>query len=267
MSGNRTYLPVMSDPEIRAFLETGVFPEQTVEYERLGLDRALFIASDLALRTGGASGFSLLDVGCNNGLIGRTLGVLGNRVLGIDSGIIETQNFYAENHLSDSETFSFRRMDLLNLLRAEDSSGLSWDAVLLLSVAHHWTTGYAMSGKGGYSASDIHFIFETLAARVSRGIYMELPFAEPGFDSAWLENFLETYCTPLFRTTELRRTIGTNGFLRTLLYLEPLTHSLPAESSALRLRRLADRTDRMELSRLTSSRAEVFRLKSERGSI
>ena len=85
-----TYLPEIDDEELRRKL---LSPDseflsrlEQQNYERLGLDRALLIAADILLRLGKCEDFSILDAGCNNGLIGRALAVLGNRVRGITMG-------------------------------------------------------------------------------------------------------------------------------------------------------------------------------------
>ena len=251
---SNTYLPEIDASELRRnLLAPG--PEflaglDALHYERLGLDRALLIAADIALRTGRCNDFSILDVGCNNGLIGRSLGVLGNRVRGIDNGVIDGQKRYEP--LCDVE-----KCDLCDYL---DGTSEKWDFCLLLSVAHHWETGYAGNGNPIYSDEKIHQIFERLHERVGFGIYLEMPLQEPGFEPAYTDNFMKKYCSR-FDIIEINRTIATNGFLRRLYFLGVTQENRGGEVE--NILRNAHLYEKMELARLTVPRAVLFMRQQE----
>lgn len=239
------YLPDISDEQLKRFMldPTPEFIAGTVsnEYERIGIDRALMIAADLMVRTGKCEGYSLLDVGCNTGLIGKAIGALGNNVSGIDNYAVNGQQLY--------ETLqNVERRDLLEYLQ---NTSYSWDFVLLLSVAHHWETGYAMSGNAMYRKDDIHWIFRQLKERTSIGVYMEMPLNEPGFTPEFTDRFIEEYCSD-FQVTEINRTVGTNGFSRRMLFLA----SAPEKESSMlaKVLRAAHMYEKFEMERLTVPR-------------
>lgn len=191
-------------------------------YERMGLERSLLLALDIWEECGSLNGVRVLDVGCNNGLFAQTLAMLGCHVIGIDSGVIDHQGLYhqaiiAEDCSGEPLLFRFQQIDLLEYLRAEKDI---WDYVLLLSVAHHWETGYAMSGKRVYSNDDVQFIMDSLCERTRRAIYYECPSSEPGFDVGAGVQFLDRYLRCSHSTTPLGKSIGPNGYLRDLLKIQ-----------------------------------------------
>jgi len=182
------------------------------DYERLGLDRALRIASDLFARHGSLRGLRILDVGCNNGLVAKTLAALGCSVAGIDNGDVDGQGLYSDLHRQTQFAgFEFHRKDLSEFLATDPRS---WDCILLLSVTHHWESGYAMSGERRYSDDDIRQLLSTLFRRTRLSIYYECPKKEPGFDEGFGVNFLLRYCSQLPPMRALGHTIGPNGYPR-----------------------------------------------------
>ena len=182
------------------------------QYERLGLDRALAIASDLLMRHQSLTGLRILDVGCNNGLVAKMLSALGCVVVGIDNGDVDAQGLYSElksqSHFSE---FEFHSKDLAEFLDADERH---WDCILLLSVTHHWETGYAMSGKRRYSDEDIRHLFAAMFRRTRLSIYYECPSGEPGFEAGFGVGLLLRYCSELPKMRSLGNTIGPNGYLR-----------------------------------------------------
>ena len=184
------------------------------EYERLGLDRALAIASDLFAQQGSLRGLRILDVGSNNGLIAKMLTALGCSVVGIDNGDVDTQGLYTGLEGQTRLTgFEFHHKDLADFLGADDRY---WDCILLLSVTHHWETGYAMSGERRYSDGNIRDLLATLFRRTRSTIYYECPSKEPGFDEGFGVGFLLRFCDALPGMRALGQTIGPNGYPREL---------------------------------------------------
>ncbi len=219
-------------------------------YERLGLDRALLIAADILIRQGRCNGFSILDVGCNSGLIGKVLEILGNNIAAIDNGAVDTQGCY--------ESLSgVLKVDLFDYLTANHSR---WDFVLLLSVVHHWESGYAMNGNAVYSEQRIHEIFDILKQRTDYGIYMELPLCEPGFSGDFSDDFMKKYCGG-FQIFEINRTIGTNGFQRRLFYLD--ISGVNRNPLLEKILRNAHLYEKLESARLNVSRAQYYHLEAE----
>jgi SAM-dependent methyltransferase len=190
----------------------------TQQYERLGLDRALAIASDLIARHQSLQGLKVLDVGCNNGLVAKTLSALGIGVVGIDSSDVDRQGLYSDlQGQTRFAEFEYHRKDLTEFLDEEDRC---WDCILLLSVTHHWETGYAMSGERRYSDDDIRRLLATLFRRTRLSIYYECPSYEPGFKAGFGVEFLFRHCGELPKLRVLGKTIGPNGYLRELWALD-----------------------------------------------
>lgn len=216
----KTYLPELPLSALFAGLYSDNWNEidkclKEQNYERLGLERALMIASDILDRFGSLKGIHVLDVGCNNGLFANTLSVLGCDVVGIDNVIIDGQGLYHQISTDKSDAgFTFHNADLLSFLREYQTS---WDCVLLLSVAHHWETGYAMSGNRMYSDAEINFIMQSLRDRTRYAIFYECPINEPGFGMAAGLDFLVRHLDYLPPIESLGKTIGPNGYTRELL--------------------------------------------------
>jgi len=213
----KTYLPELSISDLVHALVSQDWA--TVEeklsrqqYERLGLDRALAIASDLLARHQSLSGLRILDVGCNNGLVAKVLSALGCSVVGIDNGDVDGQGLYLDlQSQTQLAGFEFHSKDVAEFLDVEYRH---WDCILLLSVTHHWETGYAMSGKRRYSDDDIGRLLATMFRRTRLSIYYECPSSEPGFETGFGINFLLRYCSELPKTRSLGHTIGPNGYPR-----------------------------------------------------
>ncbi len=182
------------------------------DYERLGFDRALAIASDLLACHQSLRGLRILDVGCNNGLVTKVLSGLSCTVVGIDNGDVDSQGLYSDlQSQTQFAGFEFHNKDLAEFLDTDDGY---WDCILLLSVTHHWETGYAMSGKRHYSDEDIRNLLTALFRKTKRSIYYECPCSEPGFETGFGINFLLRYCNELPKLRSLGYTIGPNGYLR-----------------------------------------------------
>lgn len=212
-----TYLPELGISDLVHAFEShdwSVIEQRLGEqqFERIGLDRALRIASDLASRYGSLRGLRVLDVGCNNGLMAKTLAALGCTVVGIDNGDVDNQGLYSDLQSQMQRTgFEFHRQDLSDFLASDDRY---WDCMLLLSVTHHWESGYAMSGERRYSDDDIRKLLATLFQRTRLSIYYECPAKEPGFAAGFGVNFLLRYCSELPKMRAMGHTIGPNGYPR-----------------------------------------------------
>lgn len=216
----KTYLPDLSLSALLAGLCSDNWNEideclNGQDYERLGLERALMIATDMLDRFGSLKGIRVLDIGCNNGLFSKTLSLLGCNVTGIDNGAIDGQGLYDQIATEKSSAgFTYHQADLLDFLREYQTY---WDCILLLSAAHHWETGYAMSGDRIYSDADINFILQTLHDRTRYAIFYECPMNEPGFGIAAGLDFLARHLVSLPLIESLGNTIGPNGYSRELL--------------------------------------------------
>lgn len=219
----RTYLPELGVAPLVSALTSGQWApveallDQQV-YERLGLERILTVATDLFARHRSLNGLRILDVGCNNGLFSKTLAALGCTVVGIDNGDVNDQGLYETLQVDKSSArLAFQQVDLLDFLDAEPRG---WDYVLLFSVAHHWETGYAMSGARRYTDADLKRIFTMLTRRARCGIYYECPVDEPGFDPGYGVHFLLRHLAEVPPMRMLGQTIGPNGYLRELWSLD-----------------------------------------------
>ncbi len=187
-------------------------------YERLCLERVLLIALDIYNNENNSwTDISLLDIGCNNGLVSTVLYILGCRVTGIDNMVIDTQGLYNNLNFtlnSNCDALNFQQIDLLPFLKTTCNR---FDYSLLLSVSHHWEPGYALSGKSIYSKEQIEYIMNELYCRTNKAIYYECPSCEAGFENSSGITFLQRYLRNNYDLKYLGKTIGPNGFLRDLI--------------------------------------------------
>lgn len=147
-------------------------------YERAGVDRALTIAIDLAMR-GMHQGATILDVGCSTGTISRLLSEIGYHVTGIDSDVVaEVQHWQDRgslvNHRKRMQSGSCRLItaNIADFLR---SSRESFDVGLLLSVLHHFLEGYGYRGVGAVAADQLDSLLKRLCSCIRSHLYVEVP--------------------------------------------------------------------------------------------
>ena len=212
-----TYLPELGISDLVHALESrdwSAVQEKLGQqhYERMGLDRALAIASDLFAHHDTLKGLRILDVGCNNGLVSKVLSALGCTVVGIDNGDVDNQGLYSDLEKQTQYVgLEFHRQDLSEFLA---SDARPFDCILMLSVMHHWESGYAMSGERRYTDEDIRELLATMFRRTRSRIYYECPSNEPGFEPGFGVNFLFRFCSELPKMRALGHTIGPNGYPR-----------------------------------------------------
>jgi len=192
-------------------------------YERLGFDRLLTIVLDCIKRFGFCEGLKILDVGCNTGLFSISMAALGNKVTGLDNFVIDVQELYDQIRFPFINKISAR----LNLVKQDilefcDVDTNVWDIILLLSVAHHWESGYAKSQTNKYTEAQISKVFNKLFTSFRKAIYYECPLEEPGFPFGYGYHMLQKYVNNFasYKLYEIEITIGPNGYLRQLLRIE-----------------------------------------------
>ncbi len=187
LSNGTTYLPFgFTDVALRRF-GIGEVAEVVGElaggrsYERVGVDRAMAIAIDLAVR-GMRSNATILDIGCSVGTIGYLLSQIGYRVTGIDSDVVAEVQEWQDERILDSarssnsgDNFSFVKADLRDFL---DSNDDRFDAALLLSVLHHWLAGYGYTGESPFDRHEVESTLIELCSRVRDCIYLEVPLED-----------------------------------------------------------------------------------------
>lgn len=212
-------------PQIPASALKQLFHQETQEevndflsnyqYERLGLDRLMLILDDI--KKYHTLPGSFLDIGCNNGLLPLFLGLFNNPAIGIDNSIIDSQELYSNLSflpVPKELPVELYSMDLKEFLLQFPRKRI--DYVLLLSVMHHWQTGYAMSGKNVYSVSEIHLMLEELFQRVNIAVYFEFPTDEPGFHRNWDKEFIADFLQDKLNIVFLSESVGPNGYIRHL---------------------------------------------------
>lgn len=217
------YLPVFKKSQIEDIIrdpQCAYTYLQGQSFERIGLDRFYAIANDIERNYGKCYGFSVLDVGCNNGLISDLLACQGNRVLGIDSCIIDTQGRYEELLTTfGSEHFAtLQKKELYDLLNETNDS---YDFVLLLSVAHQWEYGYANQESSRIRESEISYMMNALWQRTHNAIYYECPINEPGFPENYGISFLSRFIADYHNISIVKvcETVASNGYIRHLYRL------------------------------------------------
>jgi SAM-dependent methyltransferase len=148
------------------------------DYERVAVDRALAIAVDMA-SIGLPIPSRVLDVGCSVGTISVLLAAAGHVVTGIDSDVVadvqDWQNptrLQAARAAQTSARCVLLRRDLRDHLRVDSSTV---DVVLLLSVLHHWLSGYGYAGVATFDRVEVRATLEQLVERVTCCLYVETP--------------------------------------------------------------------------------------------
>ena len=150
-------------------------------YERVAVDRALAVAIDMA-----AIGMSIpsqvLDVGCSVGTVSVLLAAAGHHVTGIDSDIVAAVQGWQDPARSKGPERSqmsaqcvLLRRDLREHLRVDHSAV---DVALLLSVLHHWLSGYGYAGAATFDRDEVRTTLELLCERVDRCLYVETPIVD-----------------------------------------------------------------------------------------
>lgn len=200
-------------------------------YERVGIDRAMAIAVDLAVR-GQRQGATILDVGCSVGTIGILLSEVGYRVTGIDSDVVASvQEWQDESAIARArgagggggEKFDFVRADLRDFMA---SNAKEYDVVLLLSVLHHWLSGYGYCGVAKFDRQEMRETLLTLCSRVRDCIYLEVPIddeavempPDPEGEFVFPRWFLESQQAK--DVSLIASTVATNGKPRRLYRVE-----------------------------------------------
>lgn len=147
-------------------------------YERVGVDRALAIAADLAL-LGMHDGATILDVGCSTGTIARLLSETGYSVTGVDSDVVarvqkwqDGERLRKTRQRMEAPTCRFIISDILEYLEQTNSA---FDVTLLLSVLHHFLTGYGGSGVQAITAERFDALLRTVCSRTKSYLYVEAP--------------------------------------------------------------------------------------------
>ena len=150
-------------------------------YERVGIDRALAIATDMAA-IGLAIPSRVLDVGCSVGTISVLLAAFGHRVTGIDSDVVAAVQGWQDGEQLDSvrtaqtsARCTLLKRDLREHLDADTSHV---DVALLLSVLHHWLGGYGYTGTAAFARKDLAETLHRLCERVNRCLYVETPIED-----------------------------------------------------------------------------------------
>lgn len=150
-------------------------------YERVGVDRALAIAIDLAC-LGVPASTRILDVGCSVGTIALLLSEIGYDVTGIDNDAaalvqewIDGPALEAARERQRTERCQLLEADLRAHLR--DTSE-TYDVALLLSVLHHWLPGYGYTGIRRFERAEVAATLKELCRRVRRSLYVEIPIVD-----------------------------------------------------------------------------------------
>jgi len=150
-------------------------------YERVGVDRVLAIALDLAmLRTPPQA--RILDVGCSTGTMSLLLSKIGYRVTGIDSDVVaRVQGWQDATALTEArEEHSSEHCRLLQVDARQylEQTNETFDVALLLSVLHHWLPGYGYTGEARFDRSEMRTLLRTLCGRVRSYLYVETPIVD-----------------------------------------------------------------------------------------
>jgi SAM-dependent methyltransferase len=149
-------------------------------YERVGVDRALAILVDLALVQ--QSHLKILDVGCSVGTISRLLASSGHQVTGVDSDVVaavqawqDPDSISAARRGYSMARCRFIEADIRTFLDTDDGQ---YDVALLLSVLHHWLSGYGYVGVSRFDRVEIRDTLTKLCSVVRRCLYVETPIED-----------------------------------------------------------------------------------------
>jgi SAM-dependent methyltransferase len=159
--GTTTYLPTgLTEQSVRAFgrgryepIQREIAGKAPESYERVGVDRALAIAVDLAADWP-VRRLQILDVGCSTGLMSKLLNACGYAVTGIDRNTAPRQ----------CERLRILQIELTRFLAEHDES---FDVVLLLNGLHWFPTQ-----EHGLPAD-----IEELCRRARSHLYIEAPLS------------------------------------------------------------------------------------------
>lgn len=187
-NASTTYQPI--DLSIEALDEFGLgrfeplFEElrrrDRFSYERVAADRAIAIAIDLAL-LGAQRKLSILDIGCSVGTISVLLSTMGHAVTGIDSDVVARVQEWQDSQridgarLSYSRHCNFIRTDIRDYLQSTEEK---FHVALLLSVVHHWLSGYGYKGESKFGRAEVVETLKLLCSRTSQCIYIEVPIVD-----------------------------------------------------------------------------------------
>ncbi len=177
-----TYLPLLSQQARSAFGAGTLDPvlaelaEISKSYERVGVDRALAIATDFAVR-GMARELSILDVGCSVGTVSALLAEIGHRVTAIDNDVAVAKESWHDMAAVDAyrkelagPNWQFVPCGLADHLESTDQR---YDCALLLSVVHQWLGGWPFLGPAGYDPRALDELLRELCGRVEECLYIE----------------------------------------------------------------------------------------------
>lgn len=226
----KRYLPVISDHcinELLAGLNSSTELELSKQdYERLGIDRAFMILCDISARYNASNGWNILDLGCNTGTISALLSAKGNRVIGVDSFVINVQAIYDEvfqkTFEQQSDRLTFLNKDVKDFLEEVQDE---CDFILLLSVAHHWETGYDSKTPPLYSDQEMQDIFARIKQICRKAVYLELPDGESYWPRGYSENFISRFFKE-WSYDIVGFTVGPAGSIRWLYCLAPLREDI-----------------------------------------
>jgi hypothetical protein len=198
-------------------------------YEQVGVDRAMAIAIDLAVRAARRDA-TILDIGCSHGTIGILLSSIGYRVTGIDSDVVagvpswqDASWIGAAQGAGSSGGFEFVKTDLRDFLASSDAP---FDIALLHSGAHQWLESYGYSGIARFDRASFRETLVELCTRVRNAIYFEIPIddervempPDPEGEFVFPRWFLDASLAT--GVTMIASTIATNGKPRRLYRID-----------------------------------------------
>lgn len=186
-----TYLPVALDLRVLTEASKGNVEPLRDElgrrlpgsYERVGIDRALAMMVDMAL-IGIPRGARILDVGCSVGTISLALAAGGFSLVGIDSDVVARVQDWQDAAILVEARAIWNSIDIACEFHTQDlrehlaDGNQRYDVALLLSILHHWLSGYGYSGTEQFDREAIRDTLERLCASVERCLYLEVPIED-----------------------------------------------------------------------------------------